>query len=1309
MLGEKRSRKRAALLTTIIMLVASVIPTGVFVQEAEAAADTDYTFKYYDSNSGKWLYKYGYNIEYGGNSTSSTCMFKVFDTEDNYKVYYTYCCDLETYTDANGTFYRRTNIENADHFDAETARKIRTVVIKGYTPPTNNSETIKSSIESIQAEVNAWMERKGDSRRLNLDLSRDDEIETAEKTMITATQISIWSLANSSKLPIECTDNSAKNNVDMIRDYLLDVAKTETPATATTIEDIDLNIGSIVQVADENSAVISGTFAFYNKAEDPRRIVSPPDNTNIKLSVKSGTKSTVILEGTLGELMQSDDEGLEIVFNEETLTYSFEIKHSGFKGKTAADITITATGTQKMPPGAYFYKAQPKNGKDEHKASQNFVGIAEWEHDFDVSAVHDPIAATLSLDATKVFKTVDGKTNALTKGQFEFVLKEVVTNGNRTTKNVIDEATNDTEGNVTFDPITYSKEAKTYKYEISEVVGSIDNVVYDTSAYSVTVTVALNADKTAYVAVPVIKKNDVVVDKAVFENIAVKPATVSLTAKKTLNGNEPGEDKFEFILSEKTVEKVKVGTERVWNGWRWQTVDVYEDKITLTEIERKHNDTKGDIRFSPMSFDANGSHTYIISEVVDNDNEDIIYDGSVYEVKVDVALNGAGTQYVATPTITKTLDDENSTIDSLEDIVFENRIVAPEKTSVSVAKVWDDNNDQDGIRPESVTVQLYANGEASGEPVVLNSANGWSYTWEDLTKKYRGETFAYTVDEVSSSAGYTKEITGSAETGYTIKGIHIPETVDIEIEKLWEDLNDIEGLRAENVTITLKANDKTVRSIPVSKLTDWNDACEGLPKYEKGKEIDYTITVDGVPEGYETEGIDIEKTADGKIKFTVKSKYVPKTSVAVTNVWEDAEDQDGVRPDSIKVQLQANGKDFGEPVDVTADDKWAYEWQDLDKYDDGKEIIYTVIEPESTSEYKYAVTGDGESGYTITGTHEPEVIDIEVKKLWEDLNDVEGLRAENVTITLKANGKTVGSIPVSKLTDWNDAWEDLPKYEKGKEIDYSITVDGVPEGYETEGIDIEKTKDGKIKFTVKSKYVPKTSVAVTNVWEDANDQDGLRPESVQIQLLADGEDLGEPIVLNEKTGWTYKWEDLIKYGEGNAQIEYTVKELNIPAGYTAEITGSVAEGYTITNTHIPEEIDITVLKKWNDNNDQDGLRPDKVEIQLYGDNKKVGEPLQLTKTNEWNDEMSDLPKNEDGKEIDYTIDVKGVPEEYSTEITEISDENKTDLVVTSTYVSDVSETKTDDDSNMILWAMMLLTSLSIMILILAIDRRRIQH
>lgn len=58
-----------------------------------------------------------------------------------------------------------------------------------------------------------------------------------------------------------------------------------------------------------------------------------------------------------------------------------------------------------------------------------------------------------------------------------------------------------------------------------------------------------------------------------------------------------------------------------------------------------------------------------------------------------------------------------------------------EYTSVSVNKVWDDSDDQDGLRPNSIDVQLYANGKKSGDVVTLTAADNWTYTWTNLAEK----------------------------------------------------------------------------------------------------------------------------------------------------------------------------------------------------------------------------------------------------------------------------------------------------------------------------------------------------------------------------------------------------------------------------------------------------------------------------------------------------------------------------------------------------------------------------------------------
>ena len=79
---------------------------------------------------------------------------------------------------------------------------------------------------------------------------------------------------------------------------------------------------------------------------------------------------------------------------------------------------------------------------------------------------------------------------------------------------------------------------------------------------------------------------------------------------------------------------------------------------------------------------------------------------------------------------------------------------------IYVTKVWEDSDNKDGIRPGSITVELYADGRATGNTLVLSSDNDWSGAFKDQVQYNEdGELINYTISEVSVS-GYTTTISG---------------------------------------------------------------------------------------------------------------------------------------------------------------------------------------------------------------------------------------------------------------------------------------------------------------------------------------------------------------------------------------------------------------------------------------------------------------------------------------------------------------------------------------------------------------------
>ncbi len=539
---------------------------------------------------------------------------------------------------------------------------------------------------------------------------------------------------------------------------------------------------------------------------------------------------------------------------------------------------------------------------------------------------------------------------------------------------------------------------------------------------------------------------------------------------------------------------------------------------------------------------------------------------------------------------------------------------APEQTSITVTKAWSDNNDQDGLRPESVTVKLLADGKDTGKALTLNAGNNWQGSFTELDKYQNGKEIAYTIDEVPV-AGYETMISGSASAGFAVTNTHTPETVTLSGSKTWNDGNNQDGKRPSSITIRLYANGVELKdkAVTVTAADEWKWRFSDLPKYAEGKEITYTISEDAV-DGY-------TPAYDGP---NVTNTYTPEqTSVTVTKAWADNDNQDGKRPESITVKLLADGQETKETLTLNSGNKWTGTFIDLDKFRDGREIVYTVEEV-SVSGYHTAVTGDASTGFTITNSYTPETVSISGTKRWDDENDQDGKRPESITVNLLADGSKVSEKKVTASDKWTWTFENLPKYSEGKLINYTIQEETVP-GY-------TPSYSG---YNITNSYTPgEVSIPVTKSWQDNNDQDGLRPESVTVKLLADGKKTGKTLTLNESNGWSGIFTGLDEF-EAGEKILYTIEEVSVN-GYDTTITGDVSDGFTITNTHTPETVTLSGAKTWDDANDQDGKRPDSIIIRLYANGEEAAH-RQVTAEDGWTWSFSDLPKYRNGAEITYTI------------------------------------------------------------------------
>ena len=570
--------------------------------------------------------------------------------------------------------------------------------------------------------------------------------------------------------------------------------------------------------------------------------------------------------------------------------------------------------------------------------------------------------------------------------EFEFTLTDQDGKVKETVKN-------DKDGNIAFSELEFDK-AGTYTFKIAEKAGSDTSIKYDTKTVTATVTVA---DKGKGALEATVSYDD---EKA-FEN-TYTPAKTEVSVKKVWkdennqDGKRPSSVTVKLLADGQDTGKTLELTEA--NGWAGSFKDLDADKggtpIQYTVVEVTvpgyTSEVTGDAASGFTITNSYLPETVVVKATKnwdDANNQDgkrptkitinLLADGQQVDSKeVQAAADGTWTveftklaKYKAGKEIKYTVTEEavaeyEATI---TDFTITNKY-APKEIDYKVTKVWNDANNQDGKRPESVTVQLYKKvGDADpvaveGKKLTLTAkdktdANTWVASFTNLPQYEAGKEITYSIDEVDVPAGYKASVTGQVVTN-----THDVETVVLSGTKVWKDNNNQDGKRTTSVKVQIINGDKVVQEIEVSEKTGWKFESKKLPKYENGKEIKYTVKETAMTEYKAT----ITTDKDGK--YTITNEHTPeKTAVKGHKIWKDEDNKDGIRPASITVKLLADGKETGQTATVSETSGWTYEFTGLDRYQEGKEIAYTVEEVNVPDGYTASV-----EGYNITNTHTPE-------------------------------------------------------------------------------------------------------------------------------------------------------------------------------------------------------------------------------------------------------------------------------------------------------------------------------------------------
>ena len=354
----------------------------------------------------------------------------------------------------------------------------------------------------------------------------------------------------------------------------------------------------------------------------------------------------------------------------------------------------------------------------------------------------------------------------------------------------------------------------------------------------------------------------------------------------------------------------------------WSTV-CPDDKSTITAIAiDATKDTEGN-DFHLEKGDSIVSYVHMVAPRVRGlatlGEEGQWYDTALSAGQTEKGLTGGAHAY-NNVSMTATMISAAG-VESLDQLVRNDYVkVGLIPFNIETTKAWSDNNNQDGKRPSSVTVHLYANGKDTGKSQVLSADNNWTCDWtatyDDLSPvDGKGVPIIYTFveDEVP---GYTlsvskKEVDGVSK--YTLTNKHTPEKTSLSVTKKWDDGDNAAGARPDSITLNLYREDELYRTQKVTPDAsgEWSYTFKELDKYKDGVEVNYSVEEELVP-GY------IATYGEGGL---ITNKYYPYGDLTLSKTVENATSASVDKSFTFTLSLtNANGEvDTGDYTYTTSD------------------------------------------------------------------------------------------------------------------------------------------------------------------------------------------------------------------------------------------------------------------------------------------------------------------------------------------------------------------------------------------------------
>lgn len=567
--------------------------------------------------------------------------------------------------------------------------------------------------------------------------------------------------------------------------------------------------------------------------------------------------------------------------------------------------------------------------------------------------------------------------------------------------------------------------------------------------------------------------------------------------------------------------------------------------------------------------------------------------------------------------------------------------------------------------------------------------NGEKIEYQVVEAECSGKGSVISCEKFTSDDDYTATITGSVEGGFVISNTHEPARKNLIIKKKWDvGTGTLPSVMPNFITVKLSNNENdTTQTITLrgDGYGEWSSEPIEVYTYKNaGEEIVYEVKEiqigqdSLIGENEDTLFVYNGDILEGKwtavnANLEVTNTWTPATSVyegesefTIKKVNQDGEALNGVT-------FEVNGTEY-----ITADDG-KITVKIGSTTDEADALKYSIKETATLEDYEL-ISGTEElsvtSGSSFDHASEDELVNYYTKIYNFDATAIDGYVWDDTSHEYTITNQGLGN-KITIIKTFDGVSEDLlselsftvtgPNGFGSQEIGFDEfeVVDSTAtyelEGYlpvgnyvvtennaEVENFDLTTTGDngktktielgGEATFTINNIYsvIKDIEYRVKKVWEDANDQDGKRPDALMVTLLQNDKKYDE--IELSGNDWAYVWTNLPRVDENGDEYTYSAVEEEID-GYDSDGGKEIDGVFIFTNTHKPETTTLTIKKIWDTSaGTLPSTAPGFVTVEITNDKNDKVETVILTgeEYGEWVGEFEGAAYA-GGEEITYSV------------------------------------------------------------------------